>query len=191
MNCSLSSIGQEITIIPFFGQDTLKLDHYYPFGNDSIRISKFKMYVSFNDQPLLWSADKWSETQLDYSSQNELHILAIGVDSLLCSSGEFTEDLDPIEGMYWAWQSGYVNFKLEGNSNLCDTRKNAFTFHIGGYVYPNNAFRSFEIDCSNGSLILDISNYFKEIDLSVQNHVMSPGKDAQRIADKFENLFLK
>lgn len=43
---------------------------------------------------------------------------SIGMDSIANVSGAFGSDLDPTNGMYWAWQSGYINFKLEGNHTL-------------------------------------------------------------------------
>ena len=61
----------------------------------------------------------------------------IGIDSITNVSGAMGGDLDPTKGMYWTWQSGYINFKLEGTSPDCPARKNEFQFHLGGYAYPN------------------------------------------------------
>ena len=69
----------------------------------------------------------------------------IGIDSLASVSGALSGDLDPSNGMYWAWQSGYINMKIEGTSSSCKTRKNSFNFHIGGYLKPYNAIKKIEI----------------------------------------------
>jgi hypothetical protein len=45
-----------------------------------------------------------------------------GIDSLTSTAGIQKGVIDPINGMYWAWQSGYVNFKIEGKSSSCPTR---------------------------------------------------------------------
>lgn len=60
----------------------------------------------------------------------------LGIDSATNVSGAFGGDLDPTKGMYWAWQSGYINFKLEGKSPDCPSRNNAFQYHLGGYLPP-------------------------------------------------------
>ena len=57
-------------------------------------------------------------------------------------AGAIGGTLDPINGMYWAWNSGYVNFKIEGTSTLSNARKNAFKFHLGGYQHPYNSYRA-------------------------------------------------
>lgn len=76
----------------------------------------------------------------------------IGVDSLKSISdvAQRTGVLDPAsygdDNMYWSWNSGYIFFKMEGNSssipaNAAGIQK--YQFHIGGYggktsVTPNN-----------------------------------------------------
>ncbi|MFN8393764.1 MAG: MbnP family protein, partial [Bacteroidia bacterium] len=47
---------------------------------------------------------------------------ALGIDSLTNVSGALGGDLDPTKGMYWAWQSGYINMKMEGTSPVCPAR---------------------------------------------------------------------
>jgi len=45
------------------------------------------------------------------------------VDSLANVSGAMSNDLDATKGMYWSWQSGFINLKIEGKSASCKTRK--------------------------------------------------------------------
>lgn len=35
--------------------------------------------------------------------------------------------------MYWAWNSGYIFFKMEGSSTAINEAENNFRFHIGGF----------------------------------------------------------
>ena len=42
----------------------------------------------------------------------------IGVDSLTNTMGVMTGDLDPVFAMYWAWNSGYINAKIEACNEL-------------------------------------------------------------------------
>lgn len=64
----------------------------------------------------------------------------VGVDSLRNTMPEArrTGALDPGgdmagEGMYWAWNSGYVFVKLEGRSSFGNPTNNKFYYHIGLY----------------------------------------------------------
>ena len=122
----------------------------------------------------------------------------VGIDSLNNTSGAQTDDLDPIKGMYWAWQSGYINMKLEGNSSSCKTRKNEFQFHIGGYREPFYAIRIVEIPIQKSfnisniiNLSIDFAKLFATIDLKESNSIMIPGKEAIKIADLLPKMFLE
>ena len=53
-------------------------------------------------------------------------------------------DLDPLKGMYWAWSSGFINFKLEGSCLNCGSEKE-FTYHIGGFIAPYQSFQTASI----------------------------------------------
>lgn len=37
-------------------------------------------------------------------------------------------DLDPLNGMYWAWNSGYINMKIEGITPKCQDATIYFNF---------------------------------------------------------------
>jgi hypothetical protein len=136
------------------------------FMNDSIKISKCLIYLSnfkFYNQSLLVFEDKAKAHLIDLIDPSPLQFIMpknlqynwvefnIGIDSSTSVAGVLTGDLDPRKGMYWAWQSGYINFKLEG---ILNTKvQQPFQYHIGGYagklnaiqtntfeVYPNNKY---------------------------------------------------
>jgi len=67
----------------------------------------------------------------------------IGVDSLHNFAGAQTGVLDPANGMFWTWNSGYIFVKFEGESPKSTAKKNRLTFHIGGAKDPNNTIRTF------------------------------------------------
>ncbi len=75
----------------------------------------------------------------------------IGVDYARNFAGAQTGALDPVNGMFWTWNSGYIFVKLEGTSPQSIAANNALTFHIGGVVDPNNTIRTFatEINAAN------------------------------------------
>ena len=90
--------------------------------------------------------------------------------------------------MYWTWQSGYINFKLEGTSSLCPARKNKFYWHIGGYSPPYNTLRQVSLK-TNGKVSIQLDKLFEEIDISEEYQIMSPNDNAVQIADKLVFLF--
>ncbi len=119
-------------------------------------------------------------------------IFNLGIDSTTNVSGVLGGDLDPTKGMYWTWQSGYINFKLEGTSNLCKTRNNEFQFHLGGYQYPYSSIQEVSLLTKNDKSItikLDIEKAMNGIDLSKQDHIMSPKSEAVVLSNKFSKAF--
>ncbi len=85
----------------------------------------FKENNSFH---LIDAAQSYSET-LSVADSEDIRFdevrFSIGIDSATNTAGVLGGDLDPTKGMYWTWQSGYINFKLEGTSTICNTKNNA------------------------------------------------------------------
>ncbi len=118
----------------------------------------------------------------------------IGVDEKKSLSGEMEGDLDPLNGMFWSWQSGFSSFKLEGFSPSCLTRKNEFILHIGGYQSPYNSLREINLSVTNTTnkevkINVDLEQLMNKIDLSKDNHIMSPGLKAVEIANYYQKIF--
>ena len=65
----------------------------------------------------------------------------IGVDSLHNCSGAQSGALDPVNGMFWTWSTGYIFVKLEGHADASTSPGHIFEYHIGGYAAPNNCIR--------------------------------------------------
>lgn len=65
----------------------------------------------------------------------------LGVDSVLQAAGVQEGALDPLNNMYWAWNSGYVNFKLEGSSDSSTADRHRIEQHIGGYAGKNKTMQ--------------------------------------------------
>jgi hypothetical protein len=116
----------------------------------------------------------------------------VGIDSVTNVAGAMGGDLDPTNGMYWTWQSGYINIKLEGRSNKCVTRNNAFTFHLGGYQFPFNALQNVILPIQQReqiNVVVDLQKFFTSFDLTTQNQIMSPGKSAIFLSNQFSTIF--
>lgn len=158
--------------------------------------SKYKESNSYH----LIDFDKPESMSIAFQNQNNKEIESIqfniGVDSLASVSGALEGDLDATKGMYWAWQSGFINLKIEGTSSSCKTRKNKFQFHIGGYLQPYYAMRTIKIPIEKSqnskdefNLVLDLGKLFSEISLEENNTIMIPGKEAMKIADLTTKIF--
>jgi hypothetical protein len=65
----------------------------------------------------------------------------IGVDSARNMSGAQTGALDPINGMFWSWNTGYIFVRMEGNSPISTQPSNKLQFHIGGFKGATNCIR--------------------------------------------------
>ena len=192
-----------------FANDQLEPNkQYISESKDTLQIEVFRFYISniklhYSDESTY--SEENSYHLIDIENPNSLQIpilkksektitkvaFSIGVDSLASVSGAMSGDLDPTKGMYWAWQSGFINMKIEGKSSSCKTRKNAFQFHIGGYMKPNYAIRTIKLKPINSDLKInvDLAELFKYIKLSENSSIMIPGSKAMELADKAIGMF--
>jgi len=191
--------------VKFQGEE-LQLGKEYHWNGQPIKFTNVKFYVGsmalkMGDSVIF--ADKKAHL-VDYSNVQSLMIqlpmihefdrieLVIGTDSLDNVSGEFTADLDPINGMYWTWQSGFINLKLEGNSSLCSTRKNEFVYHIGGYEKPFETHHKIEFPIVNAPK-MDVEVKLDDLIFNMMQsgrfHLMSPGQDAHDFSILFKKAF--
>ncbi len=198
-----------LSFLPYFGKDSLVINKNY-FSetiNDSVSIQSLRFYLSdinlikngrkiyqVKNQPNLIDISKKLQVKLFTKSEIEFDSIQfdIGVDSLSQVSGAMGGDLDPMKGMYWSWQSGYINFKLEGKSNICNTRNHVFQFHIGGYISPYNSIQHIILPIQNKTNInikLNIKKLLSQIDLKNVNQVMSPSEKSVEISKQFANFF--
>ena len=193
-----------------YHQRDLIMDSLYVRNNqESIQFETLKFYISnlrFNLNNENTFIEKNSFHLIDMEDRNSLHVSVpdslngsisnlsfnLGIDSTTNVSGAMGGDLDPTKGMYWTWQNGYINFKLEGKSTLCKTRNNEFQFHIGGYMNPFTTLQKIELPINKvGSctIVFDLEQLMDKIDLSILNHVMSPQLDAVEISKKIVTAF--
>ena len=90
--------------------------------------------------------------------------------------------LDPINGMYWTWQSGYINCKLEGKFIFASRTELKFEYHLGGYSAPFASLHHITIPtpstATTKQLTFDLKQFFLGIDATNQKNILSPGTDA-------------
>ncbi|MFK7756510.1 MAG: MbnP family protein [Flavobacteriales bacterium] len=194
----VSAQGIEVNQVKFvftINEKPLNLNEstFSTYLGDTISIDKLKFYISFDlssqkDQSY-FLIDASIPTSLTHqiSSAKNLNELSfnLGVDSITNSSGAKGGDLDPMHGMYWSWQSGYINFKLEG-SYLANGDKKKFTYHLGGY---NGAFDSLqsvnlesETESHSYTISMSIDKLVGQFDYRNTRNLMSPSLDAVRLS---------
>ncbi|MBC7722784.1 MAG: hypothetical protein H7068_12220 [Pedobacter sp.] len=199
------------------GNEVLVLGKSYknPFGEDII-INKFKYYISnillVDDKGkstsiaknffLIDEADSASKTiqlLVNFSQIKEIYFL-LGVDSIRNISGVQTGALDPMNGMFWTWNSGYIMAKLEGVSSVAKVPGNLFSQHIGGFKNGENAAREIKLTVDSWRLTggnsitieANINKWFQSISLiKISEHPIchSPGELAMKFADNYATMF--
>ena len=202
-----------ILFSPVYGQEKLSFENRnYPIeSGNNLQFSTLKFYISklqlVNNEDIVWE-EKNSYHLIDASNEKSLlfaldlpdHLqfnkvqFQLGIDSNTNVSGAMGGDLDPSKGMYWAWQSGYINTKIEGKSSSCKTRNNEFQFHIGGYLQPYYAMRQMKFDWGKKadddiSIGIDLNLFFSNLELKENNSVMIPGKEAMKLANDSTKMF--
>ncbi len=201
--------AQSLMLKMKMGEHSLSLDSSYEVNQtDSIQITTVKFYLSdmafWNNDSLLY-AEKNSYHLIDLANPKSFYLhfdlpsgftynqikFKLGIDSITSVSGSFGGDLDPINGMYWAWQSGYINSKIEGFYFKQGVKKE-FQFHLGGYQYPFNSIQelTFKVDSQSSVFIaFDLLNFFPYLDLLKRSHLMQPSLDAVLLSRYLKNCF--
>jgi len=209
-----ASIGysQEIKLAfePLFDDQIIKIGktYYSPTLDDSVQFETLRFYISdvafFNDEQkigeltqryLLIDTEHPATFSALFPDKNHTFNnirFNIGIDSLTHLQGVMGDDLDPIHGMYWTWQSGYINFKLEGITSSCPARNHLFQFHIGGYQHPFNTLQKVKLGVKQQENIIikvAIDQFLASINLQENYQIMSPNKVAMDMAADLAKIF--
>ena len=215
--CFKSAIAQKDKDSLFLGfhfkwkTENLELHKNYFSNKDTLQINVLKFYISeieINYTDGENYKEKNSYHLIDFENVKTQKIAIsryknkpilkvkfnVGIDSTASVSGALSGDLDLQKGMYWAWQSGYINMKIEGKSNSCKTRKNQFQFHIGGFMEPNYSLREINLngnfnDKNQINVVMDLEKLFAKIDLKETNTIMIPSEKAMQFADITAKIF--
>jgi len=200
---------------------TLNTVDYVNANNDTFKVTKFKYYIT-NIKLTKTDGTPYTPTESYYLVDEEVASsktitianvpngtynsisFMIGVDSARNVSGSQTGALDPANGMFWGWSSGYIMAKLEGSSNQSGASTKALTFHIGGFSGTNNVLKtvspSFNGATANVSSTVtpevhykcDLSKFFKgttTINFATVHTVHMPGTNAKNVANNYANMF--
>ena len=208
-----SSINQtwRVRIVPTFHGSQLVAKKFYPLnaGKDSIEIETLRFYLS-NPRLMYHNREVFELPQkyylMDIADTASLSLqwtlpktiafdqiaFEIGVDSLTQSGGAHGAALDPSNGMYWSWQSGYIHVKLEGKATSSPLRDKAFQYHLGGFQAPFGAIASVVLPLDRDKEIrigIALETFFEHIALTEKPEIMRPCKEAVMAIHHFAAAF--
>ena len=178
-----------------FGQHTVKLmvgsapfqlnTNYHINGTDSIQLDQFKFYVGNQrgDFQLVDASDTTTYS-LPFTDKK----LLIGMDSLANTSGKLDGAFDPLLGMYWAWNTGYIQLKMTGSYHR-QGAKESFDYHIGGYRAPFTTSSVLQRSEDHPFITINLEPLFRALPIQSTPHIMLPGLAAQQIFKTFVNSF--
>jgi hypothetical protein len=193
---------------------------YTNANNDTFKVSTFKFYIS-NISVRRVDGHYYTESNsyhlIDFSNPASCDIalasvpfgnydsisFMIGVDSIRNVSGAQTGALDPANGMFWSWSSGYIMAKFEGTSPQSTATGHSVTFHIGGFSGVDNTLKTvhptFHGATANVSTTVSPEIHFSAnllewfttpttIHFGTLNDVTMPGANSKTIADNYEDM---
>ena len=175
------------------GEQSISLNRNVIFNDHSFQLEQARIYLSkfeFYQNNQLVAVDPTEAYLVDFeidstrklffpdinsSEVDEIRFL-FGIDSITNTSGAMSGALDPMYGMYWSWQSGYINCKLEGRFSA--PGQELFQLHLGGYAQPFQNAQLIILDNSKTKttrLNIDLRDLIYEmIQQKSDLHVMSP-----------------
>jgi hypothetical protein len=192
-----------------FNDQEIEIGKTYLFENRDVNIDNLKFYISnlqiiaknkivFQDSlpARLIDIENKSSLSINLKQKKKFDkiVFNLGIDSLINVSGAYGGDLDPTNGMYWTWQSGYINFKLEGTDPLCKSRHQKFQYHLGGYAAPYNSLQQISLildkKSTRAEIRLPIDQFLKAANPQNQSEIMSPGSRAVELSAILKQLFV-
>jgi hypothetical protein len=159
-------------------------------SNVSVRIDKLRWYVSLppagKKGSKAWLLDLADSASLDQQMSRPVNnriSLLFGIDSTIQVGGVGTGALDPLRGMYWTWQTGYVQWKMEGAIRV-DGVESPLELHLGGFdgaTKSQSILSDYLIYPTTNSVIAqwDISPFLAEVVRRKKFGVMSPSPIAR------------
>jgi hypothetical protein len=194
----------QLNVSVYWGKDQIELEKYYKLGKDSLIFRELKFYLSdFQFEQESRKHLLVGPKLIDLEDTNSYHLFPdlpvdeyqslrfhFGLDSSYHVSEIVDGPLNPMNGMYWAWNSGYIQFKCTGTSSLIPLLDKTFEFHLGGYRAPFETVESIQLPILGNKLILDIKPFFEQtVDLPLIQRVMIPGKMAHSYCRNLSKSF--
>lgn len=183
-----------------FGQVTVEVEHdgepialnqwgTLPNG-DSVYLNEFKFYLVLpTDSLVLVDLSDPESCRLPlFSLDDETVLLQIGMDSALNVCGRFDGPYDPLLGMYWAWNTGYMQLKCKGIMSRSGIQF-PFEYHLGGYRSPHATCVKQWVRLDRQTCRINLDVFLSHLPVMDQPHLMQPGATAQQLFKRFTEGF--
>ncbi|MCU0435811.1 MAG: hypothetical protein MUC87_20295 [Bacteroidia bacterium] len=224
-NNTLGGNTVRISLKNMVGNDSMIIGNapirYQNAAGDSFSIRMYKYYISnvklTDNNGNTWSEpDSYHFVDAAFPATNTFDITGvpagtyvsmtflIGVDSARNVSGVQSGALDPSNGMFWTWSTGYIMAKLEGKAPNSPAAGDNIVFHIGGFSGANSGLRwatpSFGasqavVTSTTGAQINMKSDALKwftggtNISFATVNNIMNPNANSVAIANNYASMF--
>lgn len=205
----------------YFGDAELDMNGatYTTAMNEQITVSTFNYWVS-NIKLIKSDGSEFAEEESyrlirgDKSGTHHFHVenvtrgtytgikFTIGVDVARNTSGAQTGALDPTTNgdMYWDWNTGYIQAKLEGTSPQSTATNNMFRYHIGGtaanFETPQEVTLTFPQEvllgekAGSAKIKVDLAKWFPTPEpIATTPTMMAPGANALKVAQGYVDMF--
>lgn len=158
-------------------------------SNDSIVINQLKFYLGTNEESVhLFDLEDPNTNVLLGNNITDTFTVFVGMDSTLNTLDRLDGPFDPLLGMYWAWNTGYIQLKISGimwNAGV----QIPFDYHIGGYRQPFATNAQIRTVIRNGELTINLNEFIDALPIKNQPKIMLPGPMAHDLFKKFVNCF--
>jgi hypothetical protein len=200
-------ISPDSTYINSFGETySIQRLKYYITNIELLNTKAGKRYAVPESYFLVDESDDQSKTITVAAPSGDYDAVSflLGVDSLHNVSGAQTGALDPMNGMFWTWNSGYVSIKIEGKSPLSNLPQRLIEYHLGGYKGPDNVNHRVDLLFARKnahitdekkfiiSIKTDINSFFNSVySLPIKNNPACtlPGSLARQYSENYAGIF--
>ncbi|HTM65061.1 MAG TPA: MbnP family protein [Flavipsychrobacter sp.] len=202
------------------GSQPLVLDSvwYRNANGDSVKVSEYKYYISnvvlesdntkYNEEESYHLIDQRDDNSkvfelkdIPEKTYNKISFM-VGVDSRHNTAGAQTGALDPIHGMFWDWNQGYIMAKMEGYSPQSPIG-GRISYHIAGFKGEYSVLVNVTLNLPqplivkegsihNIHLKADMLEWFKTpstVSINQTSVVGAVGPDALRFANNYADMF--
>ena len=210
-------------VVQYDSNDLVFGQSYTNFFNQAFTVNTFKFYIhgielinTDSNKIFQISNDNYFLVDLSDSATARVQIavlpytynriaFTIGVDSARNVSGAQTGALDPANGMFWTWSSGYIMAKLEGTSPASTAPGQVFEYHIGGFQEPDNVIKKVtllfpfasNVELAPGKttemkIAADAYDWFynpHDIRFNINPVITTPGPLAKQVAENYSKMF--
>ncbi len=170
-----------------FGETFSITTFKYYIGNIELHnSSNAVLYQTFpNSYYLIDAADSTLSNitlEAPEGSYDAIHFM-LGVDSASNVSGAQEGALDPANGMFWTWNTGYIMAKLEGSSPFSNLPGNRIQYHVGGFKHGESVVKNIVLNLPEGKDLLLQSQHNSKVIIHANVNMWFSGVHNIRIAD--------